>query len=141
MRNRETAQESDRFKSDYSSGLFGLAVGEAASFHYVNLHRRQTEVELYFLDSDGKVLKQKQGLLLPYKALTLDLSFRELGSDGMRKLIRVHVRAGTPPDPIKGVASVDVSDEATGRTSFGLLLPAVARCFDPQPDPPSQSGQ
>jgi hypothetical protein len=74
------AQDADRFKSDYSSGLFGLAVGEAASVHYVNLHRRQTEVELYFLDSDGKVLKHKQGLLLPYKALTLDLSFRELGS-------------------------------------------------------------
>mgnify|MGYP001278400884 CR=1 FL=1 len=119
----------------HASSPVGLAAGQRASLQWTNLGDRQVGYEMFFLDADGRVLKVSRGLLLPARSIALELAYSELGRRTMRGHTRAVLRvigATTTPLP-----TIEVFDEQTGRTSFGLLLPAIVG-FDPQPDPPSQ---
>lgn len=119
----------------HASSPVGLAAGQRASFHWTNLSNRQVGYEMFFLDADGRVLKVSRGLLLPARSIALELAYNELGSRDLREHTRAVLRVtGATTNPIP---SIEIFDEVTGRTSFGLLLPAVVG-FDPQPEPPGQ---
>jgi hypothetical protein len=130
-----TRQASAARTSVHASSPVGLAPGQRASLQWTNLSNRQVAYEMFFLDGDGSVKKVSRGLLLPARSVALELGYDELGSRTLRThtraVLRVIGAAAHPP-------TLEVFDEATGKTSFGLLLPAV-NDFDPQPDPPGQS--
>ncbi len=125
--------EANERASFHWSGLFGLTNGEAASLNYTNLSRRPAEARLSFYDANGNLLKQSTARLESGQSAVLILPYIDLGRVG-RVQIRGSVRLSTPPEPVRGVGAVEVFDTASGKTSFGLLLPAAERGFDPQPD-------
>jgi len=93
-------------------------------------------VELVFTDGAGQTLKADTVRVAAGGSAVLILPYRELGSrTGGREQIATMVRVDRPGG--ERIVTLEIFDEATGWTSFGLLLPAV-RGFDPQPDPPSQ---
>ena len=119
----------------HASSPVGLVAGQRASFHWTNLSNRQVGYEMFFLDADGSVKKVSRGLLLPARSIALELSYGELERREMRAHTRAVLRVfGATTNPLP---ALEVFDEVTGRTSFGLLLPAVVG-FDPQPEPPGQ---
>ena len=120
------------------SGLIGLSRGDAASLNFTNADRQLRVVRLYFLDTNGKPVKSSMERVSPGQSVRLVLSRDEIGDPGEN---RVPVRGvvvlsdppsesdppgeTTPPDPDLVISSLEVFDAATGRTSFGLLLPAI----------------
>lgn len=89
-----------------------------------------------FTDGAGQTLKADTVRVAAGGSAVLILPYRELGSrTGGREQIATMVRVDRPGG--ERIVTLEIFDEATGWTSFGLLLPAV-RGFDPQPDPPSQ---
>jgi hypothetical protein len=130
------------------SGLIGLSRGQAASLNVTNSSREVKEVHFFFIDIDGRLLKSSSGRVLPGRSMGVVLSHSEI-RDPVDPTGRVQVRAAVrfsdPPNPDSDppqpdsdppqpdsdtpgelvISSLEVFDEATGKTSFGLLLPAV----------------
>ena len=83
------------------------------------------DVELMFFDSQGNIRQRSVQCLMPGHAAFLDLNGSFLEVPGLRAEIRasVHVIA-PPPDPDRNsgnlVATLEVFDNETGRTSFVL---------------------
>jgi hypothetical protein len=129
------------------SGLIGLNRTQAATLNFTNVDRQLRVAHLYFLDADGASLKSSTERVMPGQSVNLMLSYSEVagrGYDGRVQLRGVIVLADppgesdppgevTPPDPDLSISSLEVLDEATGKTSFGLLVPAVrnARIYFP----------
>lgn len=126
------------------SGLIGLSRGQAVSLNFTNNAREVTVAHFYFLDTEGRLLKSSSVRVLPGQSLGLELSYRELrGASPGRAQIRGVVRLTEPPEPDADPLSPDlvrsnleIYDEATGKTAFGLLLPAIrnARLYFPYTD-------
>lgn len=121
--------------ADHPSAAFGIAGGQAAILTVVNTDASETlTVRMQFLDENGSVLKTERAIIEPRHSFGLLLPYREISRGENRMPIRAVVRAQKSRNE-QLIGSVEVYDEATGKTSFGLLLPAKG--FDPQPDPPA----
>lgn len=119
----------------HPSASFGIVRGQVARLNVVNTDVREVrEFVTEFLDDDGNVLKTERVSLAPKHSFGLLLPASEIVGTELRSQVRSVVRMrGSRSNRLTG--SVEVYDEVTGRTSFGLLLPASD--FDPQPEPPA----
>lgn len=91
---------------------------------------RSCSVGFVLVDADGSVLKQTAMTLGAGKTVSLEISGQEIRSRvsvDQARSARVMVRPVVllPPDPCKVAPSVEVVDNATGRTLFAL--PAVQK--------------
>ncbi len=125
------------------SSLVGLSRGESASLNVTNSSLEVKEIHFYFIDADGRLLKSSSARVLPGQSLSFMLSHSELRDPAGRIQLRGAVRFTDPlepdtdpPNPDLVMSSLEIYDEATGKTSFGLLLPAVrgARVYFPFAD-------
>jgi hypothetical protein len=114
------------------SGLTGISRGQAASLNVTNSSREVKEVQFFFIDRNGQLLKSSSARILSGQSLSLTLSHSELRDLAGRVQIRGAVRLADPPNPDADppnpdlvISNLEIYDEATGKTSFGLLLPAV----------------
>lgn len=121
----------------HPSASFGIVAGQTARLNVVNADARERKMfVLRFLDETGSVLKTARVTVDPKHSFGLLLPASEAGRDTVRAQIHAEVfMQGDRSNRLPG--SVEVFDEATGKTSFGLLLPASD--FDPQPEPPNSS--
>lgn len=121
--------------TDHPSAPFGIAAGQVARLNVVNADARERKLfVMQFLDEQGNILKTARATVEPKHSFGLLLPAREIGRDEIRSQIRaVVMMQGSRTNRLIG--SVEVFDEATSKTSFGLLLPASD--FDPQPEPPA----
>jgi hypothetical protein len=113
-------------------GLLNFTRGQAAAIDFCNVDRVARDVRLYFLDVNGNILKTAMGRVAPGQSIGLNFSFGELPRSS---LMRVGIRGVVviadppggvdPPDPDLSLANMEIYDVLTGRTSFGLLMPAV----------------
>lgn len=138
-----------------SFGLLGVTRGQTARLNATNAGETHgIIVQWRFLDSDGEVLRNRDGqpvqrtaALEPGHSASLQISADALlGRDEVRLnfrpvLIVIPPPVGDtpilPPGPI--VPTLEVIDNVTARTM--LLNPGVIRGFNPQPDPPVASLQ
>lgn len=115
------------------SGLINFTRGQAVGIHFCNVAREPAYARMYFVDADGSVLKSASARVFPGKTMSISFSFSELPRSSP---IRVGVRGVVvlaqppdpdvqPPEPDLALANMDVFDVLTGKTSFGLLVPAV----------------
>ena len=119
------------------SSLIGLSKGESASLNVTNSSRAIIAIRFYFIDAEGRLLKSSSARVMPGQSLSLMLPYSELRDATGRVQVRGVVRADPPgeSDPPSESdppceadlvqSSLEVYDEATGKTSFGLLLPAI----------------
>lgn len=121
--------------TEHPSASFGVAAGQSARLNVVNPDGQERKiVVLRFLDETGNVLKTARAVVEPKHSFGLLLPASEIGRGALRTQIRAEVlMQGDRSNRL--LANVEVFDEVTGRTSFGLLLPASD--FDPQPEPPA----
>lgn len=129
-----TSEANSHF-TDHPSAPFGIAQGQVARLNVVNTDARRGQLfVVQFIDEDGNVLRTVRASVAPKHSFGLLLPASEIGRGEIRSQIRAHVRMqGSRQNRL--LANVEVYDEATSRTSFGLLLPASD--FDPQPEPPA----
>lgn len=140
-----------------SFGMIGIARGQTARISVANIIAPSdsnippfmARVSLTFLNSDGEVLRTRDGQPVQ-RTMTLEAghsAFLQISADEFigRNEVRLNFRPvvivqpppsdGTqalPPSPI--VPALEVIDNATAKTT--LLYPGVIRGFNPQPDPP-----
>jgi hypothetical protein len=131
-------------------GMIGIAIGESARVNALNIGNALStqdsscSVMLQFLDTEGRLLKQKVVTLQAGKAAALDLDRGELpGGNDPRAEIRAVLffgysgGANPPPALLQKfdcniVPSLEVFDNDTGRTSFILT---DAKQLPPPPIP------
>jgi hypothetical protein len=113
---------------DFTTGTFGLALGQVARINAVNVTGQPgpigCQVELNFRDADGVPvypLPQVNQLAAGHSAF-LDLPFDVLPTGGNRVMVRADVRASCEgqPGPQQSPAvllTIEVFDAATGRAS------------------------
>ena len=137
-----------------SSGMVGIVQGQTLRLSVVNLSEAGCpcwRVILNFRDAAGELVRRSDGSIVqqqielePGRAQSLDLSYDELPPSPIRQQLRAVARL-TPPDgtnqehkPFRDqiITTVEIFDNATGRTEVSLTSPAVLRGFNPQPDPP-----
>lgn len=115
------------------SGLLNFSKGQAVGIHFCNVARETAAAKIYFIDANGNTLKTASARVLPGQTVSISFSFSELPRTSLQRIgVRGVVVLATPPepdaqppDPDLGLANMEVYDVLTGRTSFGLLLPAV----------------
>lgn len=115
------------------SRLLNFSKGQAVGIHFCNIARETTAAKIYIVDANGNVLKSASARVLPGQTVSISFSFSELprstpqrvGVRGVVVLAQPPDPDAQPPDPELGLANMEVYDVLTGRTSFGLLLPAV----------------
>jgi hypothetical protein len=115
------------------SRLLNFSRGQAVSIDFCNVDRVTRDVKIYFIDSNGNQLKSSPMRVAPGQTVSLNFTFGELPrTSPVRVGVRGVVVLVTPPDPDVdppnpdlSLANLEVYDVLTGRTSFGLLLPAV----------------
>jgi hypothetical protein len=143
-------------RNSNSSGMVGLAQGQTIRINVVNLGGIISSVRLNFRDADGQLLRRSDGSIVqhsvnlePGRATSLDLNYDELPPSPIRLQLRAVVRFAPPgtesesggferTQPVHDdfVTTVEVFDNATGRTQVAFTDPAVLKGFNPQPDPP-----
>jgi len=108
----------------HPSASFGIAAGQTARLNVVNPDARERKiVVLRFLDENGNLLKTARAVVEPKHSFGLLLPASETGRGGLRVQLRAEVlMQGDRSNRLLG--NVEIFDEVTGRTSFGLLLPA-----------------
>ena len=106
--------------------------GQAVSIDFCNVDRVARDVKMYFVDEMGNTLKSSQARVPPGQTVSLNFTYGELPRGnamrvGIRAAIAVVAPTDTvdPPQPDLSLANLEIFDTQTGRTSFGLLLPAV----------------
>jgi len=107
--------------------------GQAVSIDFCNVDRVTRDVKMYFVDEMGNTLKSSQAHVMPGQTVVLNFTFGELPRGSAARVgIRGAVVLTTPPEPDANppqpdlsLANLEIYDTQTGRTSFGLLLPAV----------------
>ncbi|HEX9386869.1 MAG TPA: hypothetical protein VF918_11165, partial [Anaerolineales bacterium] len=80
------------------------------------------EVQMVFYDSQGKALASDVQKLDPGMATFLDLNYAAIGDPNVRVQIRSWVRV-VVGDPTLCLASLEVFDEETGRTTVFIGNP------------------
>jgi hypothetical protein len=118
-------------------GMFGITLGQTAQINVVNTGLQQPPdpdrpltVDVSFVDGDGSVRTQTTVDLASGQSTMLSLNGDDLLRGSGRVQLRALVRFAQPPEPDRGganqsrlsaiVSSVEVIDNATGRTSFVL---------------------
>jgi hypothetical protein len=139
-----------------SFGMVSLTQGQTIRLGVVNTFPSRTpdlapslcRVMLTFLDSEGRVIHNndrsplhKGVKLQPGRTTFLDLNANDLQyPPGPTHLqLRVVLKAEPTPSSSQAapfVSSVEVFDNANGRTVFFVGNPGVIHGFNPQPDPP-----
>ncbi len=114
------------------SALTGISRGEVASLNVTNSSLEVKAVQFFFIDINGRLLKSSSARVLPGQSMSLALSHSELRDSALRVQVRGAIRLTDPPNPDADPpqpdlvsSSLEIYDEATGKTSFGLLLPAI----------------
>jgi hypothetical protein len=115
------------------SSLLNFTKGQAVSIDFCNVDRVTHEVKLYFVDINGNILKMSSARVLPGQTVGLNFSYTEMhrssstrvGVRGVVKFTDPPSPDADPPTPDLSLASMQIYDVLTGKTSFGLLLPAV----------------
>jgi hypothetical protein len=111
--------------------LMGINRIEAMSLNFINVSDEVLVATLLFQDRDGRPVKTSRAPVGPGESLSLGLSYGEVAAlAGVRPQTRVVVLAQPPapeadPSSELGVASLEVFDERTGKSAYGLLLPAI----------------
>jgi hypothetical protein len=127
--------EASNHFTDHPSAPFGITQGQVARLNVVNTDARDARLfDMRFLDEDGNVLKTMRVNVPAKHSFGLLLPASEIGRNEQRSQVRAVVRMrGSRSNRLLG--NVEIYDQVTGATSFGLLLPASD--FDPQPEPPA----
>ena len=115
------------------SRLLNFTRGQAVGIHFVNVAREPVSARMYFVDENGNVLKSASTRVVPGQAVSLNFTFGELSRTSPTRVgVRGVVVLTTPPEPDTdppepdlSLANMEVYDVLTGKTTFGLLLPAV----------------
>lgn len=123
------AQVNPRLAINYS-GIIAIAPGESASLNVTNLDSELTVARLVFVDAEGNELKSMMARVAGGRSAMLTLNYSELGDrTGRAHIAAVLVRPSQEAE--KQLTSiVEVFDNNSGKTSFGLLLPAVRTAHD-----------
>ena len=115
------------------SRLLNFTRGQAVGIHFVNVAREPVSARLYLLDGNGNTLKTASARVDPGQSVSLNFTFGELsrtsparvGVRGVVVLTTPPEPDVTPPEPDLALSNMEVYDVLTGKTTFGLLLPAV----------------
>ena len=121
-------------QSGLSFPMIGIATGQAARLNVVNLaannpmNPSSCSVELQFLDTSGKQIKQNSAQIPAGQALSLELRHSDLPGDHQRSEVRAVLLFGSsggaaPPttrtsDCGSLLPSLEVYDRDTGKTSL-----------------------
>jgi hypothetical protein len=141
-----------------SFGMVGITPGQTLRLNVVNTaFTRQGElppdpcrVVLTFFDAEGRHYRRRDGAVVrsaaqlqPGRATSLDLNADEFATEGGRIQLRAVVTVIPPPvgdtnalPPGPCVTSVEVINNANGKTVLYVGNPGIIRGFNPQPDPP-----
>jgi hypothetical protein len=142
-----------------SFGMVGITQGQTIRLSVVNaipydsaFPPGPTRVLMTFLDAEGRRLRQRDGSparrvveLQPGRAAFLDLNYDDFPPGPTRLQLRAVVNVQPPPNPDSNVPppipdrivpSVEVFNNANGRTVLFIGNPGRIRGFNPQPDPP-----
>ncbi len=161
-RTTRTVQAQDTAPTDvdhYSFGMVGITQGQTLRVNVANVITANdshfppgpTRVAIIVVNSRGQVLRSRDGS--PVRKVEMlergESSFLDLNADDIQwppGPIRLQVRAVVnvvPPDDTNSaipydsaVPSVEVFNNANGRTVVFMGNPGVIRGFNPQPDPP-----
>ncbi len=115
------------------SKLLNFTRGQAVSLNFTNVDRVAREATLYIVDANGVTLRSERSRVSPGQSVSLNFTFGEATRPNSTRVgIRGVVVLATPPDPDTdppepdlSLADLEIYDVPTGKTSFGLLLPAV----------------
>lgn len=138
----------------YSFGMVGLTAGQTMRINVSNIIAANdsnwppgpTRVVLNFRLMNGQLARNRSGEVIRRivelergDSTFLDVDYDELPPSPIRVQLRAVVNVQPPPvtDRIpydSAVTSVEVINSSNGKTLF--MNPAVARGFNPQPDPP-----
>jgi|RhiMethySRZTD1v2_1073278.scaffolds.fasta_scaffold469654_2 hypothetical protein len=138
------AQSIDVPKLYLMSSLINFTKGQAVSIDFCNVDKVTREVRLYFVDVNGNVMKTSSARVAPGRAVSLNFTYGELPrGSASRMAMRGIIAIGDPPseadppgeadppteaDPPSenlSLGSIQVYEILTGKTTFGLLVPAV----------------
>ncbi len=118
---------------EFRTGIFGVVRGQTARLNVVALGGPDTspvQVQLQFLDSQGRTLARSTETLMPNHAAFLDLNADFVERVGNRLQVRgVVSRLGdgsnSPPDPDRRrvIVTAEVFDNDTGRTTVFIDNP------------------
>jgi len=143
-----------------SFGMIGITQGQTVRVNVVNLHPPPTgdsqpqicRVVLTFLDAEGHSVRSRDGSIIR-RAFDLEpgrAAFLDLNADHLQNLLagdRFKLRVAVTQPPVNSercpswsdsiVPSVEIFNNANGRTVFMMSNPGAIRAFNPQPDPPA----
>jgi hypothetical protein len=140
-----------------SFGMLGIIRGQTIRLNVVNAIPYDsayppgpTRVVLAFLDTEGRLLRNRDGSpvrraaqLERGQSTMLDLDFDQYPPGPSRLTLRAVVNVEPPPigeqpPPVSDriLSSVEVINNANSRTVLFIGNPGVIRGFNPQPDPP-----
>jgi hypothetical protein len=145
-----------------SFGMVGITRGQTIRLNVVNaipydaaFPAGPTRVVLTFLDTDGQRVRNLRGTVIrravdlePGRATFLDLNADDLQFPPGPTRLQLRAIVNTVPPPTgdineqpppigdRIVTSVEVFNNANGRTVLFIGNPGVIRGFNPQPDPP-----
>jgi hypothetical protein len=114
------------------SGLINFTKGQAVGIHLCNIDKVARDVTLNFVDANGNLLKTSSERVAPGQAVSLNFTYGELPRGSSPRMgIRGIIAIADPPtdvDPPQSdlsLGSMQVYEVLTGKTTFGLLLPAI----------------
>jgi len=115
------------------AGLIHFTRGQAVSIDFCNVDRVTRDVKLYFVDANGNVLKTSSAQVAPGRSASLNFGYNELPRGSASRMAMRGIIAiadppspdADPPNPDLTLGSIQIYDVLTGRTEFGLLVPAV----------------
>ena len=128
-----SAQITDGTRVYLMSSLLNFSRGQAVSLNFTNVDRQVRDARLNIVDANGETLKTATGRVLPGQSVSLNFTYGELprgaalraGVRGVVVLVTPPEPDADPPSPDLSLANLEIYDVLTGKTSFGLLLPAV----------------
>ena len=115
------------------SRLINFSRGQAVGIDFCNVDRVARDIRMYLVDANGNVLQSANKRVAPGQTVGIWFEFSQLprtssmrvGVRGVVVLAQPPDPDAQPPDPDLSLANMEVYDVLTGRTSFGLLLPAI----------------
>jgi hypothetical protein len=128
-----SAQTTEAPNLHLMSGLLNFTRGQAVSIDFCNVDRVARDVRLYVVDVNGNILKTASAQVAPGQSVSLNFTYGELPrSSATRVGVRGVVVLPVSPDPDAdpptehlSIGSMQLYDILSGKTSFGLLLPAI----------------
>src|SRR4030095_10285291 len=115
------------------SGLLNFTKGQAVGIHFCNVDKVTRDANLYFADMNGNILKTASARVAPGQTVSLNFTYGELtrgsasrmGSCGALAIVDPPEPDADPPTPDLSLGSMQIYEVLTGKTTFGLLLPAI----------------